>query len=326
MKLLSNLILSLVLMSNTLISTPTPPKITEIKISAIGDCTIGFDSTKIDKKVSYISKGNDLSYYFKNVVEILSSDDLTIANCETTFTKSNIKRKKSDNPAFHFKGPPAYAEVLKLGSIETVNLANNHINDYGNLGFSDTKKNLDQFQIQHFGETEVSYFTKDDITIALLGFNVLCKNYKSESAKIKKVLNEVSKISNLQVVSLHWGKEKQKKPTKDQIWLGHFLIDNGADLILGHHPHVIEPIEIYKGKTIVYSLANFSYGGHLKPQPETFIYQQTFKFTDTKLTGNDWSVIPCLMYSGNINNYQPILAEGKKAEEIKNFLLNTVVK
>ena len=135
--------------------TPTPtPNIVEIKISAIGDCTIGYDSSKFEKNVSYISKGSDLSYYFKNVVNLLSQDDLTIANCETTFTNATTKRKKSENPFFHFKGPPEYAEVFKLGSVEYVNLANNHTYDYGEEGYIDTKMNLDKFDIQYFKEEE----------------------------------------------------------------------------------------------------------------------------------------------------------------------------
>ena len=131
----------------------------------------------------------------------------------------------------------------------------------------------------------------------------------------------VSEKSNIQIISLHWGIERSKNPTEEQIWLGHFLIDNGADLILGHHPHVIEPIEIYKNKVIVYSLANFSYGGHLKPQPETFIFQQNFKFEKNRLIDNSWNIIPCLMYSGNTNNYQPIIPTNQTAQEALVFLL-----
>lgn len=299
----------------------TTSKFVEIRLSAVGDCTIGFDSTKISPKIAYTSKGSDLSYYFKNVVSILSKDDLTIANCETTFTDKIEKRKKSGNPVFHFKASPKYAEVFKLGSVEFVSTANNHTFDYGNAGYADTKLALDRFGIKYFGNGEICFFEKQGIKIALISYSLLSKDYKTEGKKIVVELAKLSKVSNLQIISLHWGQEKMSKPIKSQVWLGHYLIDNGADLILGHHPHVIESIETYKGKSIVYSLANFSYGGHTKPCPETFIYQHVFKFEDKKLKNEFGSVIPCLMYSGSINNYQPVVATGKKADEIRKFLL-----
>ncbi|MDD4026713.1 MAG: CapA family protein [Candidatus Shapirobacteria bacterium] len=311
----------------TLIPTLTPtPEVIEIKISAIGDCTVGFDSSKIDYDKSYINQSpEDLSYYFNNVVNILSKDDLTIANCEGVFTNSTNKRVKNETPYFSFKGPPEFAEVFKLGSVEYVNLSNNHSYDYWEEGLTDTKENLNKYSVGHFGgcydKEEIIYFKKDEITIALLGYNVLCLDYKTEANKIIKDLTLASSQSDIQIISIHWGKERTKTPNEDQIWLAHYLIDKGVDLVLGTHPHVIQPIEVYQDKVIVYSLANFTYGGHLNPQPETFIYQQNFKFIDNKLISSDWEIVPCLMYSGKINNYQPTIANETKAKEILDFLL-----
>jgi len=121
------------------------------------------------------------------------------------------------------------------------------------------------------------------------------------------------------IAYFHWGHDRTNVPNDSQRRVGRFAIDNGADLVLGAHPHVIQGIEEYKGKNIVYSLGNFAYGGHANPEDkDTFIFQQTFTFIDGKLQNtNETNIIPTYVSSlRHRNNYQPTPAEGAEAERI----------
>ncbi len=123
----------------------------------------------------------------------------------------------------------------------------------------------------------------------------------------------------LVIASFHWGIERKNYPNSVQKDLGRFTIDSGADLVLGHHPHVIQGIENYKGKYIVYSLANFCFGGNRNPSDkDTFIFQQTFEFKNGEKTDSDKiNIIPCSVSSvKHRNNYQSTPVEGDEAKRI----------
>lgn len=125
----------------------------------------------------------------------------------------------------------------------------------------------------------------------------------------------------LSLQSFHWGEEKAEYPNDVQVELAHAAIDAGADLVLGHHPHVLQGIEQYKGKNIVYSLGNFCFGGNMYPSDmDTMIFQQTFTLKGGKLQeDNVTNIIPCSISSvEDYNNYQPTPAAGEKETEILN--------
>ncbi|MEG0549474.1 MAG: CapA family protein, partial [Coprobacillus sp.] len=136
---------------------------------------------------------------------------------------------------------------------------------------------------------------------------------------------DMKKQSDIVLIYFHWGTERSYYPDQVQKDFAHFAIDNGADLVLGSHPHVIQGIEKYKEKYIAYSLSNFCFGGNKNPQDkDTFIYQQTFNFEGNKLLSIDNpNIIPCSISSqNNVNNYQPTPSRGADAERIKNKLEN----
>jgi len=121
------------------------------------------------------------------------------------------------------------------------------------------------------------------------------------------------------IAYFHWGIETHYRPSATQKNIGRFTIDSGADLVLGAHPHVIQGVEEYKGKNIVYSLANFSFGGNRRPfDMDTFIFQQTFTFNNGVLQDtNETNIIPARGTSAqSYNNYQPTPAYGRDAERI----------
>ena len=296
--------------SNTGVTPIVKDTKTEILLSAVGDCTIGTDT-----KFSYSNSlpamatknNNDFSYYFKNVYSILSKDDVTIANLETTFTDASDKEEKQ----FNFKASSDYAKSLPLGSIEGVNLSNNHIYDYKQEGFIDTKLALKKEKVNYFGEGSIWKTTIKGQSFGFLGYRGWSLD-KSFLDKVKLDIESLKKTSSVVVINFHWGAERTYYPVDAQKELAHFAIDNGADIILGHHPHVIEGIEKYKNKIIAYSLGNFCFGGNSNPKDKTtFIFQSNLKFTNKKLTSIGVRVIPCSISSVSYtNDYCPTPLKG----------------
>lgn len=283
----------------------------KITISAVGDCTLGSDESygKYGTFDDEFKKHNyNYGYFFENVRDILNKDDLTIANLETSLTTATKKADKQ----YAFKGDPSYAKILKEGSVEAVNLANNHTFDYLRKGFDDTVKALDREGIGYFGYGYKYYKTLKGIKIGVLGYTGY-DNTKTTKEQIKKDIMQMKKDANIIIVSFHWGEENKYYPNKIQKDLGHFAIDEGADLVVGHHPHLIQGIEKYKGKFIVYSLGNFSFGGNRNPtDKDSFIFQETFIFNKSdELTGTEKNIIPVSVSSlKDRNDFKPTVLTG----------------
>ncbi len=291
----------------------------KITISLAGDCTLGTDeSFSYANSFPYqVKKQNeDWSYFFAGVKHIFENDDLTLVNLETTFTTAKKKAKKT----FRFKGDPSYVNILKEGSIEMVNIANNHIYDYLQKGFDDTLETLEQAGILYSGEGHIAFFETKGLTIASLGY---CGWSTSIKDQLKSDLEDVRSKGDLVIVSFHWGKERSNYPNDIQKELGRFAIDHGADLVAGHHPHVIQGIEKYKGRYIVYSLGNFCFGGNRNPKDkDTFIFQNEFVFMDGQLKDSQCKIIPCRISSvTHVNDYQPTVLEGEEAQRVMNRIL-----
>lgn len=296
---------------------------TKITISAIGDCTLGTDandksSYSFDSEVK--RQKYNYGYFFSGVTSVLKNDDITIANLETTLTDYSNKQNKQ----FRFKGSPSYTNILKKGSVEAVNLANNHTYDYLQRGFSDTVNNLKNAGIPYFGyDYKYKYYVKG-VKVGLLGY----KGWDATSTakqKIKSDIKYMKKDCSIVIVSFHWGDEGKYYPNNIQKNLGHYAIDNGADLVLGHHPHVVEGIEKYKGKNIVYSLGNFCFGGNKNPKDkDTFIYQQSFTVVNKKLTNiSEKIIIPCSLSTENYrNDYRPRILTGSEKNRVYNKILS----
>jgi len=294
------------------------PVITEITLSSVGDCTIGSDNKfSYDGSLIQVFKNNnnDYSYFFKNVSDIFKNDDITIANLETTFTDADVKAEKE----FTFKAPPDYAKVLTSASIEGVNLANNHIRDYMAKGLSDTKQSLQSEGINFFGEGEKWVTEVKGIKFGFLGYT----GFYYDNNFLKNLKKDIQNLKNqgcLVIINFHWGEEGLNKANNTQKYLAHYSIDNGADLIIGHHPHVIQGLEIYKDKPIAYSLGNFCFGGNKNPSDkDTFIFQSNFKFEDKKLMSYGIRAIPCSISSVSYrNDYCPTMLTGNKKDALLN--------
>lgn len=299
--------------------TVTPePKMDPVSLtlSVVGDCTLGTDEYfDYDTSLNAYYENYGADYFMANVKSIFSKDDLTIANFEGTLTESTEREDKQ----FAFKAPASYANILTAGSVEAVNTANNHSHDYGEESFNDTLKALDTANILHFGYDETAVTEVKGVKVGLVGIYELNDHLGREEQLKQNIAKVKQDGAQLIVVIFHWGNEKEEVPDENQKTLGHLAIDEGADLVCGHHPHVLQEIEEYKGKNIVYSLGNFCFGGNAYPSDmDTIIFQQTFTIDQNGVKDdNATNIIPCSISSdSDYNNYQPTPAEGEEATRI----------
>ena len=289
-----------------------------LTLSVVGDCTLGTDETfDYDTSLNAYYENYGSAYFLQNVKSIFSQDDLTIANFEGTLTESDAREDKT----FAFKGPASFTSILTDGSVEAVNTANNHSHDYGDQSYEDTMTALDAAGIVHFGYDETSVMDVKGIKVGMVGIYELKDHLEREQQLKDNIAKVKADGAQLIVVIFHWGHETETVPDSNQTTLGRLAIDEGADLVCGHHPHVLQGIETYKGKNIIYSLGNFCFGGNSSPSDmDTMIYQQTFTITSEGVQAdNVTNVIPCSISSAayeGYNNYQPTPAEGDEAARI----------
>lgn len=296
--------------------------IIRISISAAGDCTFGTDINSVGYNSfdsEFITQKNDYTYFLKLVKPYFEKDDLTIVNFEGTLSENGERADKQ----YAFRGNPEYVNILTSSSVEAVNLANNHSRDYGEISFTDTQKIMDENNIVWSCGKDVAVKEVNGIKIGMIGSNMQRYEDKQNFTKNLESLKELE--PDLIIASFHWGVEREYYPTSLQIEYAHLAIDNGADLVLGHHPHVLQGIEKYNGKYIIYSLGNFCFGGNKNPSDkDSMIFNQVFCFKDGKLLDDEKvSVIPCSISSVSTrNNYQPMPLNGEEFERVKEKIID----
>lgn len=286
---------------------------TEILMSFTGDCILGTDESFVWEtgfNAYYENYGGE--YFFRNVKHIFEADDLTIVNMEGTLTEQTTRQYKQ----FAFKGNPEFVDVLTFGSVEAANVANNHSHDYGEQSFLDTVNILEQNNIRTFGYDDIALMEIKGVKIGMFGIYELDDHLE----RIPQLERNIAKLKahdvDIIVAVFHWSNELVTVPDGHQITLGHMAVDLGADIVVGHHPHVVQGIEEYNGKTIAYSLGNFCFGGNSFPQEmDTMILQQKFVLDENKeIVDTETTVIPCSVSSDpTFNNYQPTVLEGEAA-------------
>lgn len=309
---------------------PPVPEDVVIKISLVGDVLIGtefrFPYEHYLEDVLQQVQG-DYGYFFANVAHIFAADDLTVANLENPLTAVARREEKFDyGRNFWFKGRPEYGQILAAGNVDVVNLANNHTYDYGVQGYQDTKAALDSYGIGYFGYDDVYETVIKGVKIGMAGFNEFGEfeqgvDHELLKAEVRNKVQWLKGRNDLVLVYFHWGQEYSYEPTERQRSLAHAAIDAGADLVAGSHPHVIQGVERYRGRYIVYSLGNFCYAGHKNPaDQDTFIYQQEVVFDGTDRSIVEFRepyYIPCYISSTrDRNNFQPTPAKGKEVVRI----------
>lgn len=290
-----------------------------VTISAAGDCSLGNHQ---DQEYAYSFRQTydqieDEGYFFANVQDYFDNDDMTIVNFEGVLTYSE---ERDETRTYNIKGDPGYARLLTAGSIEAVSFANNHRLDYGTRGSDDTVAALAAEGILYAYDKNVCvYDTEKGIRIGIVSVNEVAWGLGSEQLLAEGIGKLQEQGADLILACCHWGIERENYPTENQKYLGHKCIDLGADLVIGHHPHVLQGVEEYNGKFIIYSLANFCFGANRNPaDKDTMIFRQTFTFIDgVKQEDRQIQIIPCSVSSvKDRNNFQPTPVWGEEAARI----------
>ena len=296
-----------------------------VTISATGDVTIGGDTRKSGKSIfdkQLEKEPSGLSFPMENVADLFAADDMTIVNFEGTLTTT----KSATSNTYSFAAPPEYVQVLTSGNIEAVSLENNHIMDHGEAGYADTCQTLENNGIVYSGHLGSAIYTTDTgVSIGMLYYQTFNGNYPVIYNAIEGDIAALRSAGcQLVIVSYHWGEEKDYLPNERQVPLGRATIDAGADLVIGHHSHRINPIEEYNGKYICYSLGNFSFAGNIKPDDmDTFIFQQRFRvYPDGRVDNEGFRIVPCSISSQeSVNDFKPTPKEGEAAQAVVDRLL-----
>jgi len=288
----------------------------EIVLSFAGDCTFGTVNGDggAGRFPSVYRRARRADYPFALVRPWFLNDDLTVVNFECTLTDA----ARTADKQWKFKGAARYASIFPAGSVEAAGLSNNHSHDYLQAGFRDTVANFGKAHVPVFYQNAPYVTTLQGVETVLIGdCTVVGENTTVIGGAPGRVISQIrryKKPDNIVIVVMHWGSELDAVPRPWQQALGREFIDAGADAVVGHHPHVVQGIERYRGKYIAYSLGNFAFGGNsLARYPETFVLQLRFHAGGGKASVREASIVPCWITSGRArsaagvlrNNYQP---------------------
>ena len=288
----------------------TEPKEIRYTLTFAGDCTLASDPGNFASPHGFIQTvGTDYGYPFRNMLEYFEKDDFTIINLESVLADSGT----AANKLFTFKGPTAYTQIMTSSSVEAVTLANNHTEDYGKAGYDSTTKALSEAGISFVEENKTTLFTTESGLVIGLYADTFTFSTADIQKNVKKLRDAGAEIV---ICAFHWGTEGSYRPTADQKKFAHAAIDAGADLVYGHHPHVLQPIEEYKNGYILYSLGNFSFGGNHFPRDmdSALVQLEVIRDENGKVSLGQLIRIPISISSMAVqNNFQPIpYEEGSK--------------
>jgi len=301
----------------------SPTSLIRISVSFAGDTTLGWDERRspgnsFPEVFAQAERAGECpyEYFFANVRHIFEQDDIAFVNLEGPLTN----RREHRDRTFIFRGPPEYAKILSKGGVTLAGLVNNHTLDFFQAGLLDTMQALEDEGIGFFADDFPYMEYINGVTIGFLGYNGWNLSNMNRISRDIPALKE--RGADIVVVSFHWGTEYAYYPTQTQQTLGRHAIASGADLVIGHHPHVIQGIEVYRDRFIVYSLGNFCFGGNRNPPDhDTFIYRHVFFFEQLE-TGeivrredlDQAYIIPCSISSvRGRNNFQPTPLTGGDA-------------
>ncbi len=302
----------------------------QIVVSFTGDCTLGCTpDQRMNPRTSfegYVAR-EGMAYPFAEVREIFENDDLTVINLESVFQDDDSCRA---DKTYNFRAPQSYAEMLPLGGVDAVSFANNHTMDYSAKGFLSTLEALEKVNIPWFGASETAcstyIFEKDGVKIGFVS-TYISDYFRTEGKLVTKCFDELNAAGcNLIVGCIHGGVEYDTLHDEAMERTANGFIRRGADVVICHHPHTLQGIRVENGRTTLWSLGNFVFGGNPEIRVNhagesvisTMIAQFTFSFDENgKYLGHQLNVIPCHM-SGHTgyNDYQPHPVSGQDAERV----------
>jgi poly-gamma-glutamate synthesis protein (capsule biosynthesis protein) len=290
-----------------------------ITIAAVGDLMMS--SWIID-----IVNERGVDFPFDGTRHLIESADVAIANLEAPFTKDG---ERFEDKKYTFKVPPNFVNGIANAGFDVVTMANNHIVDFGCDGILDSFSALEGAGLYHCGagrnRDEACSPTIVDVNgvkVAFLGFSMTYPDdfwatsarcgtcYPSESL-LYNVITQAEEQADLTVVSFHWGAEKHNSPREYQKKFGRLAIDFGADLVLGHHPHVLQGLELYQGKLIAYSLGNYVFASYSNVARTSMVLQAQIDQNGLLMA----KVIPINVHNHSIN-FQPVVFTGERRQQV----------
>lgn len=290
-----------------------------VVLSLVGDCSVGdaFETDGVASSYHSVVDREGYAWPFSLVYGYLSADDLTVANLEVVLTE----QKKHKDIRHPLRADPDHVNVLLEGSVEVVNTVNNHCMDFRRQGYLDSLAVLDTTGVRRFGTVN---FQKEDgfddllvvevkgVAIGFVGFTYPHEPEIKACEERIRILKE-EKGCDLVIVSMHWGREGHLTPQNGQVETGKRLIDSGADVIYGHHPHVLQPMVLYKDKPIFCSVGNFTFGTMSDVDNHTGIFQLTYRRSGGKVLLSRVRVVPCR--TAGSNDYRPRELEDPEQRE-----------
>ena len=293
---------------------PTEPPQTSFVLTFTGDCTLGSLPSLFTVDQCFVpTVGEDYGYCFRNFAEVFAADDLTMINLESVFANQGVPSEK----LFAFRGPTEYINILTSSSVEAVTLANNHTMDFGAEGYESTKQTLESGNVTYVEQDgSAIYTTEGGLVVGLYA-----AAFVRDNADMRQEIDSLKQRgAQIIVAAIHWGEEGYYRPIPAQTSWAHDLIDAGADIVWGNHPHTLQPIEYYKDGVIFYSLGNFSFGGNNFPLDlDAAVLQQEVVLDENgNATLGELTIIPCSISSMPVqNNFQPTPYEEGSPEYLR---------
>ena len=284
--------------------TTIPPDPETFTLTLTGDFTPGCMPGQFENPKAYVGTvGDDYAYPFLYMRDYFENDDFTFLNLEVVL---GLDVGKQANKTFVFSAPEEYVQIMTCSSVEAVTLANNHTEDFGTGGYENTKRVLDENGIAYVEEDKTAIFrTQSGLTIGLYADSF----YLNESEIEENIAALRQQGAEVVICAFHWGDEGVYRHNNKQARYAHAAIDAGADIVVGHHPHVLQDMEVYNGKPIFYSLGNFSFGGndHPKDYDSAIIQLEILREYDGTIRIGTVKPIPiCISSVADLNNYQPV--------------------
>ena len=296
-----------------------------VTMTFLGDCTLGGEEKKANTSLSFARRiaENGMGFPFHGLKQLTETDDLTIANLEVVLSDRKLTKEKKE---FNFIGPTAYTQILTDGFVECVTVANNHTHDYGDEGYADTKQALEKAGICWFGTDAPAIWRSDDgVMIGFLGVN-----YSLTGNRAKRYAAQAEKLRDLGcaaiITVMHAGTEYSYRPPDNyQAQIVNRAIKAGSRLVIGHHPHVLQGVEIKDGVPVVYSLGNCSFGGTtFAKDSDALTVRAELRFEDGELKETVLTFYPiCITSDKRHNNYSPFLLTGSEAERVLRKMQDT---
>lgn len=294
---------------------------TEIVITLGGDCVLGTREVWKDKDDTFdtliAEKGYD--WCFEKIAEPFQTDDISLVNLETVLQSHSKGWQKGKQ--YTFRGDPAYTEILKAAGIEQVNIANNHYIDFGKTGRESTRAALEAGGIAFSGYTYRHIYEHGDLKIGFAG----CREttFLERKSPMYNDLQYLKKQGcDVIIYSCHWGKEYSPTNNQKQRSMADYAIKNGADIVVGTHPHCVQGIEQRNGGVVIWSLGNLVFGGtHDMTTFDALVAQARLRFEDGKYKGVTLKLMPVVTSSDRPNNnFQPEWAEGADYDRIMKLI------